>query len=192
MQRWVSLVLGAAVVALAVLLAYKSSPQSRVAPDASAEAATPSTSAAPPSTISLGLDADTPLLFGDGGGLSLGDLPGFDDRGGDAATRLPDKAPRTVHFGVVLVTHQGAQGAPATARPKKEALDLATRLAADAKTDFSGAVRRGDSGSMSDAGRMPRGVLEPNVEFVLFTLPVGDVSEPLETPRGYWIVKRLD
>jgi hypothetical protein len=27
---------------------------------------------------------------------------------------------------------------------------------------------------------------------VIFTMPVRTVSELLETPRGYWIVKRLD
>jgi hypothetical protein len=190
MQRWVTLLLGAAVVALAVLLAYKSTPEKPAgAADASAEASVADAGSAP--TVSLGLDADVPLLLGDGGGLSLGDLPLFDDHG-DAGTRLPDKAPRSVRFGVILVTHQGAQGAPATARPKKDALELATKLAADAKTDFSAAVRRGDSGSMTDAGRMPRGILEPNVEYALFTLPVGEVSEPLETPRGYWVVKRLE
>ena len=43
-----------------------------------------------------------------------------------------------------------------------------------------------------DIGRMPRGVLEPAVEYTLFTLPVGAVSDPLETPRGYWIAKRTE
>jgi len=35
-------------------------------------------------------------------------------------------------------------------------------------------------------------VLEPAVEYAIFTLPVGSVSDPLETPRGYWIVKRTE
>jgi parvulin-like peptidyl-prolyl isomerase len=39
---------------------------------------------------------------------------------------------------------------------------------------------------------MPRGVLEPALEYTLFTLPVGGVSDPLETPRGYWIAKRTE
>jgi hypothetical protein len=40
---------------------------------------------------------------------------------------------------------------------------------------------------------MPRGMLEPYIEYILFSLPKGAVcSEPIDTPRGYWIVKRLD
>ena len=51
---------------------------------------------------------------------------------------------------------------------------------------------RGDSGSIEDLGRVPRGVLEPAPEYVLFTMPAGAVSDPVDTPRGYWIVKRID
>ena len=90
------------------------------------------------------------------------------------------------------MTFAGAQGAPPGARPKKDALELATKLASDAKTDFHAAVIRGDSGSSDDIGRIPRGVLEPAVEYTLFTLPSGAVSDPIETPRGYWIAKRTE
>ena len=105
---------------------------------------------------------------------------------------LPEKTPKIVRFGVVLVQYQGAQGAAANARPKDAARELALRLAIDAKTDFHGAVQRGDSGSSADLGRIPRGVLEPAPEYVLFTLAPGSVSDPIETPRGYWIVKRIE
>ena len=104
---------------------------------------------------------------------------------------LPDK-PTRVHFGVVLVTYAGVQGAPDHPRTKREAREIAEKLAVDAKADFHGAVARGDNGSVDDAGSMPRGVLEPAVEYAIFTLPVGSVSDPLETPRGYWIVKRTE
>jgi hypothetical protein len=34
-------------------------------------------------------------------------------------------------------------------------------------------------------------VLEPVVEYLLFTLPKGEVyPEPIDTPRGYWIIRR--
>jgi PPIC-type PPIASE domain len=105
---------------------------------------------------------------------------------------LPEKAPRTVHFGVVLVSYSGAQGAPATARGKEAAIELVQKLAAEAKTDFHLAVSHGDAGSSDDVGRVPRGVLELAPEYALFTLPAGGVSDPVETPRGFWIVKRLD
>jgi len=185
MQRWVTLVLGAAAVALAVLIAYRSAPQ-KTASDAGVEAgpAASASAATPDADLALSASSDASVL-------SLTDLLAPDDRG-DSGMRLPDKAPRSVRFAVVLVTYQGAQGASSMARSKTDALSLATRLAEDAKKDFHGAVQRGDSGSMDDAGRMPRGALEPAAEYALFTLPVGGVSDPIETPRGYWIVKRTE
>src|SRR5207247_3020751 len=111
---------------------------------------------------------------------------------GSPVPALPASAPRAVRFGVVLVGYQGAQGAAAAARNKNDALAEANKLAADAKTDFHGAVAHGDPGSTDDAGRVPRGVLELAPEYFLFTLPRGGVSDPIDTPRGYWIVKRLE
>ena len=97
-----------------------------------------------------------------------------------------------VRFGVILVHYRGAQAAPPTARSKDEALALARTLAEAARTDFKAQVSKGDPGSMDDAGRIPRGVLEPATEYALFTLSPGSVSDPLDTPRGFWIVKRID
>lgn len=123
----------------------------------------------------FGLDASLslmPSLFGDGG--------------------MPSGAPRAIRIGVVLVQHQGAEGASSASRSKKDALELATRLAEGAKSDFKKAVKEGDTGSSEDIGRMPRGVLDPRTEIAVFSLAAGDVSEVLETPRGYWIVKRIE
>ena len=104
---------------------------------------------------------------------------------------LPGDAPRSISFGVVLVTYRGAERAPTTARPKSEALDLAKRLAIDAKANFEETVKKGDPGSNADAGSVPRGVLEPVLEFVLFSMKKGEVyGDPIDTPRGYWIVRR--
>lgn len=118
---------------------------------------------------------------------------------GEAAPALPADAPKSVVFGVVLVTYRGAQGLPgaprlpATVRSKEAALELAKQLAELAKTDFKEAVGKGDKpGSMENAGRIPRGVLEPAPEYVLFSLAKGGVSEPVDTPRGYWIVQRVE
>jgi len=105
---------------------------------------------------------------------------------------LPSGSPKTVRFGVILVQYRGAELAPPVARSKDEARSLARSLAEAAKTDFKAQVQRGDPGSMDDAGRIPRGVLEPPVEFALFTLTRGDVSEPIDTPRGFWIVRRIE
>jgi len=97
-----------------------------------------------------------------------------------------------VRFGVILVQYRGAELAAAGTRSKSEALVLARTLAEAASTDFKAQVHRGDSGSMEDAGRIQRGVLEPAVEYALFMLPRGGVSEPIDTPRGFWIVRRID
>jgi len=118
---------------------------------------------------------------------------------GEAAPALPADAPKSVVFGVVLVYYRGAQGQPGaprvppTARSREAALELAKQLAELAKTDFKAAVGKGDKpGSMENAGRIPRGVLEPAPEYVLFSLAKGGVSEPVDTPRGYWILTRIE
>lgn len=117
-------------------------------------------------------------------GTTLGD--------GEAPPALANEAPKSVTFGVIIVTYKGAQAAPPTARSKEEALALAKQLAEEAKTDFKAAVAKGDKGSMENAGRMPRGMLEPAPEFVLFSLAKGAVSEPVDTPRGYWVMQRIE
>jgi hypothetical protein len=97
-----------------------------------------------------------------------------------------------VHVGVVLVQFQGAEGASSNARTKPEAFAYAEKLLDEAKTDFKKAVKDGDSGSAEDIGRLPRGVLEGRAEVAVFSLSSGEVSGVLETPRGFWIVKRLE
>lgn len=104
---------------------------------------------------------------------------------------LPKTAPRRIRFGVVLVRYRGAQMAPLDAPSRDDALARAKLLAALAKDDFASAVKSGDVGSIADIGRVKRGVLEPATEYALFTLPVGWVSDVLDTPRGFWIAKRL-
>ncbi|MDI3289196.1 peptidylprolyl isomerase [Polyangium sp. 15x6] len=111
---------------------------------------------------------------------------------GEAPPALAGEAPKSVVFGVILVQYKGAQGALPNARPREEALTLAKQLAEEAKTDFKAAVAKGDKGSMENAGRLPRGILEPAPEYVLFSLAKGAVSEVVDTPRGYWIVTRIE
>ena len=105
---------------------------------------------------------------------------------------LPTGSPKMVRFGVILIQYRGAQAAPASSRSKDDALILARSVAEAARADFKSQVARGDPGSMDDAGRIARGYLEPSVEYALFTLTAGSVSEPVDTPRGYWIVKRIE
>ncbi len=104
---------------------------------------------------------------------------------------LPVGSPHWIRFGVILVRYEGAQFAPKDAPPREVAELRAKTLLADAQKDFAAAVKAGDPGSMTDIGSVKRGVLEPATQYVLFTLPVGSLSPILDTPRGFWIVKRL-
>jgi hypothetical protein len=104
---------------------------------------------------------------------------------------LPASAPKRVSFGVILVRYHGAEGAPHGAPAKPSALARARSLLGESKLDFDAAARKGDQGSTSNAGSIPRGVLEPALEHALFTLKSGEIhDEPIDTPKGYWIVLR--
>lgn len=125
------------------------------------------------------------------------DAQPIDETDSGATLSIPSFAPidrslKSVRIGVVILQFAGAQRASAGARSKSAAWELAQHLAPDAKTDFHGAVQRGDNGSTDDLGRIGKGILEPNVEAAIFSLPSGGVSDVLETPTGFWIVKRLD
>jgi len=112
---------------------------------------------------------------------------------GRRAPPLPASAPQQVTFGVVVFAYQGSQFAAPGSRTKQEAKEKALAAAADAKRDFAAAVAKGDRGSTSNAGRMPRGILEAAPEYVLFSLAKGEVAaEPVDTPRGYWLLRRID
>lgn len=112
----------------------------------------------------------------------------------DAAVRvLPSGAPQSVTFGVILFRYRGAEEAPKTAPSKEEARQKAERALAEAKENFADAVKYGDVGSTANAGRIRRGVLEPELEYSLFTLKPSEVySKPLDTPRGFWVLRRND
>ncbi len=181
----------AGAIALVALKAGPPKPPVVAAADAAADAdaggsTTTSPDAAPP-------DLDAGPATEDGGEAE----PTASDAGttlldGEAPLALPGDAPKTVTFGVILVMYKGAQGAPTSARTRDEALALAKTLAEEAKADFKATVQKGDKGSMENAGRMPRGMLEPAPESVLFGLAKGAVSDPVETPRGFWIMQRIE
>jgi len=189
MQRWASIVLGLLAVGLAFALAWQGMSHWRPAkPEVDGGPAAARDAGAPVVLADSDAGFEPPLSpreFRDGG-------VGFMMPDGTPAPPLPPGAPHRVRFGVVLVAYAGAEDAPPNSRSRKDALELATKLAAQAKGDFHAAVRRGDEGSGDDVGSMRLGVLEPAPEFVLFSLPVGGVSDPVDTPRGYWIVKRIE
>jgi hypothetical protein len=188
MHRWTLLVFCTLFVAAAALLfvmAGKPDP-------AQAEAARASVpSGVVPADPSVGAGqsnvAEEPSELPADSGTSFGFLPD-----GGQVPDLPRDAPKSVGFGVILVQYGGAQLAPKNARSKAEALQRAKDLAREAVQDFEQAVGKGDRGSTADAGSMPRGILEPAVEYALFSLKQGAVHpEPIDTPRGYWVIRRL-
>jgi hypothetical protein len=209
MQRWLTTLVGLAVVGLAVwLVARNFQPPKAIGHDPTPRAATSVQDAG--TAAQLAAVGAGPSAGDDGGPLLLSDLLGSEPRmDGGAGGTMPDGTPvpplplsvaRQVRFGVVLVSYAGAQpsaagGGRAVTRSKSEALALAQRLAVTAQQDFHAAVQQGDPGSSDDVGHVKLGVLEPAPEYVLFTLS-GDggvaVGGPVDTPRGYWIVKRLE
>lgn len=176
-------------VAVALILTRQSRVKAR-APIASASAsasALPSASIAAP-VGSFESQVETALTPDDGSSEAFDILPN-----GAKAPPLPDSAPQSVTFGVVQFGYDGAQFANKGTRTKDQAKQRANSVIELAKTDFEAAVQKGDRGSRSNVGRMHRGILEPAVEYLLFTLPKGTVyAEPIDTPRGYWIVRRID
>ncbi len=196
MQRWTAFVFAALMAAFvaAVFLGRGTTPKGPIGPDAGADAAL---DAAPAPSVADGGEVADAGDSAEDPALADPQLTGASDAGarlltGEAAPPLAGDAPKSIVFGVILVTYKGAQGAPPNARGRDAALELAKQLAADAKQDFKATVAKGDKGSMENAGRMPRGMLEPAPEFVLFSLPKDGVSDPVDTPRGYWIVRRIE
>jgi hypothetical protein len=189
MQRWTAVIVGAFLVAITGALVWKSDHPNP------AGAASSKDSGVDPIGKEEKTDAgflDDPLagfLQPDGGIMFA--FAETTDADGPGST-LPAGSPKTVRFGVILVQYRGAQAAPPGARSKDEALSLARSLAEAAKVDFRAQVAKGDPGSMEDAGKIPRGVLEPASEFALFTMSPGTTSSPIDTPRGYWIVRRIE
>jgi len=195
MQRWLTILLGVLAVALALVVAYKSgASHSTTVREELVDAGPPAEAAAvaKADAETKDLDSIADLATGMPDQRPSGSGPGWRLPDGRVPPPLPADAPKQVHIGVILMVFAGSQGAPPGARSKAEALSLAEKLAADAKNDFHAGVIRGDSGSADDVGHIPRGILEAGTEYVAFTMPVGAVSDPLETPRGYWIIKRLD
>ena len=191
MQRTTSVTVGllfvAALAAAAVLgLRPKRVPEHAPTPKPSVSAkvtasAAPSSSATP---VGVDLDAGVPRE-----GVVTEGFETFPD--GGKVPELPASAPTKVGFGAVIFAYQGAQGAPHDARSKEEARKKAVETIELAQKDFAAAVAKGDRGSTTDAGRLPRGVIEPPIEYYLFTLEKGKVHpEPIDTPRGFWVVRR--
>jgi hypothetical protein len=110
---------------------------------------------------------------------------------GSTPEPLPKSAPSAVRFGVMLVSYRGAEQADQQPRTREQALSLAKKLAEDARADFIEAGKRADV-FMPDAGILQQGVLEPAPQALLFGSEVGAVSGPVDSPRGFYVFKRLE
>jgi hypothetical protein len=192
MQRSTAALLGLGFLAAltGVILVSHDSP--KAGPAKAKSAASASASAMPAASASASASVDAGAAPDDAGPVPF--TEGFETfADGGKVPELPSSAPQQVGFGVVQFTYQGAQFAGSDARPKEQARQKAEATLELAKHDFAAAVSKGDRGSTADAGRIPRGVLEPPVEYVLFTLDKRTVhAAVIDTPRGYWIVRRND
>jgi PPIC-type PPIASE domain len=195
MQRTTSVTVGllfvAAVAAVAVLgLRPKREPELTSVPRSSASARAATSASAGPSSSAAPVAEAADLAAGATGEPAA--TEGFENfPDGGKVPELPASAPARVGFGAVIFSYKGAQNAPSDARTKEEARKKAAETIELAQKDFAAAVAKGDKGSTTDAGRLPRGVIEPPIEHVLFLLEKGKVHpEPLDTPRGYWVVRR--
>jgi hypothetical protein len=194
--RWVTTLVGALAVATATWIAARGlHGPGAVSRDAKSDEASVGT------TGKLAASDDAgPLLVSDlanpAGAPPMDSGAGATLLGGEPVPPLPQTAPRQVRFGVVLITYEGAQlpspGGRVSTRSRTDARRLSEKLALTAAQDFQAAVQQGDSGSSEDVGTVTLGVLEPAPQYVLFTLPVDGVGGPVDTPRGFWIVKRLE
>jgi len=104
------------------------------------------------------------------------------------------------HTRHVLVRFSGARNAgPEITRSRDEALALAQqirgRLTAP-EADFVAIAREvSEDGSRErggDMGWLGRGRLAPAYETAAFTLPLGQVSEPIETEFGFHLIQRVE
>ncbi|MFO0614758.1 MAG: peptidylprolyl isomerase [Polyangiaceae bacterium] len=204
MQRWTAVVFGVLLVVATVVIVrgVGMPPRTPKAAGSGASSGRPVVVALNTSSPKLPTDLSmpapaVPMLDLDGGVPSLPTGEPIDAGGttlpsGSSAPQLDDGAPKNVRFGAVLVEYRGAETASRTTRTRDEALEIAKKLAADAHEDFAAAVKAGDKGSGEDFGSVPRGVFEPAPEYVLFNLKPGEVSEPVDSPRGFYVFKRID
>ena len=188
MQRWSAVLLGVLLAAAIVVVVLRARAPAQPAPRPESSAGPIDSVAEAVPVLDMAADAQAPPA------PEPREATGFDRMpNGAPVPELPATAPKSVSFGVVLFSYKGAQAAPADAPPRAQALARARAALEEAKTNFNEAVKKGDRGSTTDAGRLPRGVLEPYPEYVLFSLVKGAVhAEPIDTPRGYWIIKRID
>ncbi len=113
----------------------------------------------------------------------------------------PLKGPARISARHILVSYKGAQHAMAgVTRTEAEARTLATQIARDAKqpdanwaalaakyTDEPGSKETG-----GDLGKFGRGQMVPAFENAAFALPIGEVSDVVQSPFGFHVIQRYE
>lgn len=132
-------------------------------------------------------------------GMKAGDLKVTDMEDGSARLlflRLFTPGREEATASHILVAYKGATGAGAeVTRTKEQALQrvqsLKQQLAAGANfADLARAQSDGPSKQNGGSlGSFPRGTLVPAFEEIAFTQPVGKISDPVETPFGYHLIR---
>jgi PPIC-type PPIASE domain len=177
---------GLALVLLSVVVALRAkntndlTPQCR--PEEAARPETPVSSA--PKPVAASLPKTEPAPRG---------LRAFDRmQDGSPVPALPADAPKRVRLGVALFRFAGAEGSTPRDRSREAAESAAAEALKSAQEGFRRAIAKGDPGSNEDIGWIPRGVLEKRVEHAVFSLKAGELGGgPVETPRGFWVVRRI-
>ena len=110
--------------------------------------------------------------------------------------RLFEPGGEQVEASHILVSYQGASGAPeGLTRSKEQALErtLALKQQLNNGANFHVlAAKESDGPSKAEGGRLGafgRGAMVPSFEAAAFTLPEGAVSDPVETAFGYHLIR---
>jgi hypothetical protein len=106
------------------------------------------------------------------------------------------QAPDEISASHILIAYKGAERSTAT-RTKEEAKALADEVLQKARAagaDFAALARQYSDGPTAskggDLGSFKKGVMDPAFEAAAFKLKVGEVSDVVETPFGFHIIKR--
>ena len=115
------------------------------------------------------------------------------------ASSAPATPPEQIAAQHVLIAWKGAKNAPATVtRSKADAKKRADEVTAKAKAkgaDFSALVAEytddeGTKGRQGSLGKFAKSKMTPAFADAAFALAVDQVSDPVETPFGYHVIKR--
>ena len=98
----------------------------------------------------------------------------------------------------ILLAYKGAMRAkPDITRTKEEAQKLATELAAEARKDpskFAELAQKNSNGPSGpkggSLGTWPKGRMVPAFDKAITAMKVGEISDPVETPFGFHVIKR--